>query len=298
MRSQILTLVTALCLILVNFPIEKASASSVINDTVLETRLLCLHADSSKTTSSLNHENQKSLNNKKVYSGRNYPGKMLYGIGFGFTKYDSSYNLSNAYFSIKAPIWTIKEEGISRHVLLGWGAVNFHAKGWNKPTVLKEETYTPFEQIETNRYATELITTHQQDSYLNIGILGLAYNIGIPIKKTLYNEDMQPFKGTVLRNLTVGVGMNLTQKTNHYVTTSSYMEFSSPNHESVLLTIESAENPVETMKSQIMFDGISFHMGVPLFYKFGLEFNINHLFFGESEKSYHIGFTFTPDTYK
>ncbi|MFP4523081.1 MAG: hypothetical protein ACLFNM_00845 [Candidatus Woesearchaeota archaeon] len=253
-------------------------------------------------------ESQKvadSLNNELTQQ-RDYFGKMTFSSGavVGIDNVlsengEKAYKPhTSGYASVSAPLWTIKDKDLKRHIILGQAAVNFFS-----PKVLSEEQlqsseYTQWTQVAPNMHATQKVEKYNQTSTQDLFSTGLSYNFIIPVKDKVF-KDGEWIQAKDGLNCAVSTGLNVSTQGENITTTRTDYMFSQPDASSVLLSKGESADPVSLETgSNMVLDGAYFNVQIPVADNVGLSLGANHLFFGPSEPTIQMGITYTPNTYK
>lgn len=246
-----------------------------------------------------------SLSNELALQ-RDYFGKMTFSAGAVVGIDDviaqdgtSAYSpFTSAYASVSAPLWTIVDKDLKRHIILGQAGVNFLS-----PKVLSEERlvssdYTQWTQVAPNMFATQYVEEHNQTSTQDLFSAGLSYNFIIPVKDKVF-KDGEWIQAKDGLNCAVSAGVNVSTQGENVTTTRTDYMFSEANPNSVLLSKGDAADPVSLETgSNMVLDGAYINLQFPVADNVGFFVGANHLFFGPSNTTYQIGVTYTPNTYK
>ena len=243
---------------------------------------------------------------KKLADQRNFFGKMVFGVG-GVAGVNNvmTQDGSSAYqphvagvINVKAPLWTIKEQDLSRHVILGSVEAVY-----GSPKVLSDEKqvsseYTQWTQIAPNLYATQLVEEFERTAVQNLAAVGLAYNFAVPVKDRVFQENKWVEAKDFL-SFTLGAGVNVSGYGTNSTTKREDFMYSEANPNSVLLGRGQASD-AHTLDAQqnLGADGLYLRVGMSATDNVGFEFGANHLFFGESSPTYQMTVTYTPNTFK
>jgi hypothetical protein len=290
MKNNLFNLVVLAVLLCCHLTVSTQQLSASSHLTLLENNF-----DSNLSLVGTENQNYLKLNNNKseIRQDRIFLEKMFFGAGVVFSKKDSLYFLESGFINFKAPLWTIKEEGLSRHLILGTIDLYIMAKSKSYDMELVYVEYSTWTETDANLFETIKTELFEQESVLSIGSIGFSYNFGIPVKNKILHEG-KLVDGKKILDFNIGVGLNISHLMVSEFAIQNSLQYSSASLESVLIGRTQSSITTGFGKSSLIADGLYFRLGLPLFLNFGVELGVNHLFFGRSQHTFQIGLTYSP----
>jgi hypothetical protein len=243
---------------------------------------------------------------KQLADERNYLGKMLFsagavvgvdnvlaqdGVTFAYVPHTSGF------VGVSAPFWTIVDEELKRHVLMGSVEAYLGSPKLLSENNLVSSEYTNWKELAPNMHAAQKVEVRERTAVQSLASAGLTYNFAIPVRDRVHHDGEWISAKDVL-NLYVGAGVNISAFGTNETTSKEDFLFSGPNENSVLLSSGQSYDPITLdAKQKLAVDGMYLRVGVPITDQIGFVGGVNHLG-GKSEKTYQFGVSFTPNTFK